>query len=139
MLYVDFGKEAARPRLPNQTGRLVERGIFTGEVLLGYKIVDRVAGRLAEVHDKPDGAIWFRYCTQWGDVIDREGGMWERASCVPSFYLFPNGCSDAVFVLVCRLVVLGEGVGEGATKTNIETELKTSNNAGDQTLVRGIS
>ena len=36
--------------------------------------LDRVAGRLAEVHDKPDGAIWFRYRTQWGDVVDREGG-----------------------------------------------------------------
>ena len=41
-------------------------------------------------------------------------------------------------VLVSRPVVLGERVGEGATKTNIETELKTSNNAGDQTLVRVI-
>ena len=139
MLNVDFGEEATRPRLPNQTGSLIKWGIFTGEVLLGYEIVDRVACRLTEVHDKSDGAIWFWYSTQWGDVVDREEGVWERASCVPSLYLFPNSFCDAVLVLVSRLVILGEGIGEGATKTNIETELKTSNNAGDQTLVRVIS
>ena len=57
---------------------------------------------------------------------------------MPSLDLFPNGFCDAVLVLVSRFVILGEGIGEGATKTNIETELKTSNNAGDQTLVRVV-
>ena len=138
MLYVDFGEEAARPRLPNQTGSLVEWGIFTGERFLGYKVVDRIARRLTKVHDKSDGAIGFWYCTQWGDVVDREGGVWEGASCVPSFYFLPNGFGNAVSVLVSRLVVLGERVGEGATKTNVKTELKPSYNAGDQTLVRVV-
>ena len=84
---------------------------------------------MAEVHNEPNRAVTLRVCTNWGDVVDCEGGVFKGACCVTSGKLLGNSFGDFRSVVNGRLVVFGESVGEGTSVPDVKSRLKTIENA----------